>query len=614
MPDQYIFASAIPVARFFEGGRFECAQEQRDYQWQPEQVTRFTEDLFANAARNANADADHRLPYFIGAVVMNSRDGAQHIYDGLQRTTTLTVLMAMLRDRLDDEDRPVADRLHAAIMDERDTARLVLPPVDHTLATEIQPRGSTRKRIAGGSRFGRRVALERNQTAIRNILKTKTTLELVRLAEGVLDETVIAVLRVQDESLARLVFDSINSTGLKLEPHDLIKSRFIQFSKDESDAATLVETWDTVRDTVFKDFDEFVADLMVYTRPDTPHDTPQAQLGRLLDWAQARHHDREDGIHPWLGSVAKYVANDWSLINTVAKAGQVGQRDDLRPLLPVWAIYGYEWRPFAVSLMAKSRRRYTRMSKRQRETEQATWRAKVFDTLQKRAMALQLARISPERRARIFKNAIFDHRNQRNPFDHALVFDEVMLNRIRRTLRTPIPDATFRRNLLKWYEAQGRRDLGPIKARGRDRPTVEHILPANPKPDSGWTEKFPDAGERFTLTDSLGNLILVPEAINFEMDRGSFQEKRAVIEAHSGVMETMKLVDDAMREADWTPHVVRARADRVGQAIWDALELPGAPDFLQPLNDEEEPDIEDPSARDEPDLDTGDEDADDETD
>jgi hypothetical protein len=96
--------------------------------------------------------------YFLGSmVVMRASDGTLEIYDGLQRTTTLTVLLAVLRDLEGDPD--TRQRFDACVRDEAEGGRLRLHGKDETLWRDVQmPRGArTVRRITANRDVGRRL-------------------------------------------------------------------------------------------------------------------------------------------------------------------------------------------------------------------------------------------------------------------------------------------------------------------------------------------------------------------------------------------------------------------------------------------------------------------------
>lgn len=596
MMHQSILPASVTVEEYFRWSRFACAQEQRDYQWLPEQVGDLLRDVHRHGA--VQAATTPPLPYFLGTIVLRREGETFLIYDGLQRTTTLTLLLCLLRDRIDEPG--LKARLQACVAGEDGAPRLVLPPPDDTLQQRIQPIGATIDWGRGGRQFGRGLALLRNRKAALRRLDRLDAAGRRRLAETLLGETVLVVLQIGDRRLAPVVFDRINSTGTPLQPHDLIKSRLLQFARDPQDGAKLVEMWEAVRQPVMRDFGAFVGDILVCAQPHTPPLPPDRLVERFIDWAAQAHWTSPQGLYPWLRHATR-DARDWNAINRVATTGYT-PRVALRPLLPVWAVETYDWRPLALAIHQRANKhadgaRTHRSGRRQAKEDIAA----SMHLLQLRAMAVQLARTSQANRVERFRKAITALRRGEDVFEGTLRISDPMRNRIRATLRTPMSDTTLRRNLLKWVNAQGRERIDHLSATGDAMATVEHVLPQNAGKDSPWLADFPDFDERHRLTNMIGNFVLVPEWLNKLLANRSFEEKRALIGQHADRLGNFPRALALLEHEEWTPDVIRKRTDAFGAEIWALLELPGDPEFLVPLVDDDPAEDEGDPSMNEPD-------------
>ena len=79
---------------------FEVPDFQRAYSWEAEQINQLVDDIFVSSAGD-------ELPYFLGSIVLasgeNSSDSTRsRILDGQQRLTTLSLLIAALRQKLEE--------------------------------------------------------------------------------------------------------------------------------------------------------------------------------------------------------------------------------------------------------------------------------------------------------------------------------------------------------------------------------------------------------------------------------------------------------------------------------------------------------------------------------
>lgn len=74
---------------------FRVPEYQRPYSWDQEHFTDLIQDLI---------DAKKDQEYFLGTIVVHKKDGVNDVVDGQQRLTTIMILLACLRDMIDDKD------------------------------------------------------------------------------------------------------------------------------------------------------------------------------------------------------------------------------------------------------------------------------------------------------------------------------------------------------------------------------------------------------------------------------------------------------------------------------------------------------------------------------
>ena len=104
------------------------------------------------------------------------------------------------------------------------------------------------------------------------------------------------------------------------------------------------------------------------------------------------------------------------------------------------------------------------------------------------------------------------------------------------------------------------------------RPTVEHVLPQNPKPGTGWDEAFPDIETREAYVHKLGNLVLLSRQRNSAAGRLPFGEKKTSYFG-TGSSSAYVLTAKVLNEPEWTPDVVEARQSEMLGALARAWDL-----------------------------------------
>lgn len=173
---------------------------QRPYEWQERNVVELLDDICAASRARKSA-------YRIGSIILHHHDGGYDIVDGQQRTLTLALLCSVLSDELTP----------ACFTD-----------LDFYPALK-QCRVSRRN-------------MRNNYVVIDKYIKAHDlTGETVRNALKILE---VVVIRVETQPEAFQLFDSQNSRGRRLEPHDLLKAYHLRIAKGRPEIEKLVETWE----------------------------------------------------------------------------------------------------------------------------------------------------------------------------------------------------------------------------------------------------------------------------------------------------------------------------------------------------------------------------------
>lgn len=96
-----IHAAEYPIEKILSDDYvFSIPKYQRPYSWTTEQAELLFDDLL-QTSKQSNSSIDSMSPYFLGSIVLIKGDGPEaEVVDGQQRLTTLTVLLAMLRDQV----------------------------------------------------------------------------------------------------------------------------------------------------------------------------------------------------------------------------------------------------------------------------------------------------------------------------------------------------------------------------------------------------------------------------------------------------------------------------------------------------------------------------------
>jgi len=103
-----------------------------------------------------------------------------------------------------------------------------------------------------------------------------------------------------------------------------------------------------------------------------------------------------------------------------------------------------------------------------------------------------------------------------------------------------------------------RREIWQLRASD----SIEHIFPQSPELGGAWDRKMrkgrkhPEPTQRHV--GRIGNLLLLPQALNEEARRQGFQSKKEVYERHN-----LRMVREVLENNDWTLAEIEAREQRI---------------------------------------------------
>jgi len=239
---------------------------QRDYTWQAET---HCAQLWRDVCRAAKATADQG--HFLGSIVyIPTGDSAAGfprwlLIDGQQRLTTITLMMAALRDHIDDtewsggENDPTSARINAYFLKNVQEAgeraqKLVLRRHDQATLTAIVDRKELPDTASE--------CIRENYNFFREQLKEGDPREVYK-GIGRLVIVDVALNRQTDDP--QLIFESLNSTGVDLSQSDLIRN-FILMRLPENEQTKLYDLYWRKIENLFRGsertFDVFARDYV----------------------------------------------------------------------------------------------------------------------------------------------------------------------------------------------------------------------------------------------------------------------------------------------------------------------------------------------------------------
>ncbi|MFT3724740.1 MAG: DUF262 domain-containing HNH endonuclease family protein [Hyphomonadaceae bacterium] len=522
---------------------------QRAYAWEDEETEALIKDLL-EAFRAGTV-------YFLGAIVVirPRNKGPSDVVDGQQRLTTLTILMAVMRDLSNSTDEQAL--MHSMIGHETmgmifgggERWRITLNSNDtNFFRRHVQERKATRDQDAireagraSGSESQSRLAGAVNQ--MYDYVSDMSDEERSRFAVWLLDEVSIVRVRVSEYSIAYKVFQSLNFRGKPLSDHDILKNALFEragFTPQE--AREQSERWNTYTARLG---DRGFGDMWKQVRSIYDRDG----VGEMVEALMAAISPQ--GFSAFLNErLPRFVDAYDAVVNGKTDHLDLGP-EALRRVTYLRAIHHESWRAPAIMFLVE-------------HPHDAETADRFFWALDRLAYAMQYSVKDREYRHKRYRRVLdaMDRPgvlfNSESPLDLTSREKADFIER----LRGRFPNFKQRRALLMRISGSVE---GGIALDPKTDATVEHILPRTPSRGSDWYDEWSRARDREELTECIGNFTLLTHAENQEADRKSFPEKLLIYFRHGE--PSFAYSRDLRGRTRWTPDDVRTRRDALIQAL-----------------------------------------------
>lgn len=573
-----VISHTSTVEDLFSSRIFIAASVQRTYQWNTSECETLLADLVrawsaqasspepgaADLSLDEEMDADLGLlptpsiqpalpDYYLGAIVTRTApDGAVEIYDGLQRITTLTILISVLRDTVDDD--LLSQRLDKLINQDGDKPRLLLPERHPALWKEIQKRGEAGKvrRSSVANDFQHRVR-EAART-FRSAANAWNPAQQASFVEFLLNRVAIVIVHAAAGRLARQIFVTTNLRGLPLNQADLFKGQILDIAPDEATAADMENSWSVIQHAVGNDLVPFLTTVDFITRR---QEQSADHLQELIDYLGSKVGPHK--INEWLKRLSVF-ASAWKHLDRKLESPGSTPLD-----VNIWRLSLFkwqQWKPLALLWHAN----YLLKTAKGVSSSSETAHARHFAQLHRRCMALTLAGLNQSQRSHLFAQAITQTIKGNNCLSGALLITDVLQDRIEDKLSNPFTDEDRRIVLFRWLESLCW-DVPPLYIKDG---SIEHVLPQNPHPKSQWFIDFSDEDSRHDSCHSIGNLALIDPETNTRLANADFIHKQQIFLEASGRFRSLQGFEQSTA---WTEDDIQRRAQLLKQDIVKQLHL-----------------------------------------
>ena len=551
-PMSYIRVAVRTVEEHFSSDTiFHLPWFQRAYAWGEENAVRLLHDIF---------DASHaaRGRYFLGQLLLAAKEheSTAALIDGHQRTLTLTIIIALLRDRIRDVNmRERLDRLIRNQNHRRDgtAGPYKVNPQSNTVecfADFVQEPGGTL--IEPESNLHDFLESERNFLNNRNHLAraledlVEAERAKIALAEFLLTRCSMVVQMVDDEEEAWEMLSIEETTGLAFHSSERSKVALITVMRRDlqHDAGNLWDIWQARLGA------NGMAQLLRHIRALRHNRRSSKPIEQdLIELYELRDADLTFMTDVLIPQAERYSA----LMNKAIGGGET--KAQLAQSIDYLQWLGRElWVPPAL--------RWIEM-RGSNDPDVAHF----FALLERLAWLLRIASRDPVEQERRFLRiaAKIDEGMAVVDIEELRVDQKLYQVAVESLTSRTFYDKSYSRLVLRRLSVLLGSDCGAIDG---DNATVEHVLPRRPAPSSTWYESFRNKKSIDVHAHRLGNLAVLTFTENQHAGSNSFAYKKPILQNSRFV-----LAQRAAQYDDWTPGVIVERTNWLASTLFAAWQL-----------------------------------------
>jgi hypothetical protein len=520
------------IRNILASGYYRIPRFQRPYSWTRENIQDFWDDVVKDAPDN----------YFIGSMV-TFKDGSQRygVVDGQQRLTTITILLAVLRNRLKavgsmDLAQGIQNQIERKNINNKSEFILSTETSypffqDHILkfgdpeveAEEMREEASLRSAFDHlNGLVGSAIDSIQDDSTIKDQDRAKRIEEkLTKIRDAVLDLKVILV-KLDDEDDAYIIFETLNTRGKDLSLADLVKNHITKHLKVKSASVDQPKLkWEKLLETIEGSSADLELDTFIHhfwlSRYDylaakrlfkvlkrrVGKSEAKAFLDALVADASLYRAIHEKGFWKWAKEDRRIIA----ALDALQLFRVVQQTPCVLSLMRCYKDKKLKRKHFEDAAVAIEKFHFVFTAVTSQRSSggisemYASLGRRLFEATNTQAAVPVLAEMKAKLRERI---PAFDEVKALFP---TIIFTD---------------NQTKQRNLVRYILAGFQAHSVPSMTIDFDGMTIEHLVPQSKIGSGAFTDE---------IIGQVGNLILVPSKLNEKLASKSFKEKKRILTA-----------------------------------------------------------------------------------
>jgi uncharacterized protein with ParB-like and HNH nuclease domain/integrase len=551
-------AQETPIHKVFSDDYlFTIPPVQRPYSWTTDEAGELLKDLIdfiEHSEINEKNISKVNEPYFLGSIVLVKNDSPDsEVLDGQQRLTTITILLAVLRDYLsevyaNDIEKRIVQK-GDMVLNTSDTYRLRLRKKDEDFfKTYIQERGGTHKlNKKTDVKTDSQRHIRDNAIHFINCLNELDEQTLNILPRVIGTRCFVVVVSTPNFDSAFRIFTVLNDRGLDLMPSDIFKARVIEaISEKEQEDYTM--KWEDIELSLGRErFNKLFDHIRMIIQKRKGSENSKAEYDRIFSTTNGKKFIDEylipySEIFLKLVEFRSFYTNQPQMIKVLSLLNRIDNND---------------WIPLAMYYMRGSGDEHI---------EEFLYRIEKF------AGISMILRKNFNWRMSKYSQILREFESGVDLFstDSTLEVPEEekvsVLEKLEGDVYLDLKDTAKKYILLRLDSlltvGQPFYDYSII--------TVEHVLPQIPQQESDWFIIFPNPDQ---YVHKLGNLVLLTRAKNSQARNYDFQKKKSSYFQMKNGVTTYALTTQVIQENEWTPEVLEKRQKNLIDLLKKAWDL-----------------------------------------
>lgn len=516
---------------------------QRPYSWTTDNVIELLEDTW-----EAYESGDDE--YFVGSLITieKEKDRLYEVVDGQQRLTTLNILFARLRDKIEDTDAKaeIGKRILPSnvLTGETESPRLTIRNSDQTFFKRhiLESKELAQEKWKGLPPPQQRIM--ENAAKVDGFLEAIDERSRKLCANFILTKVYVVLVKTDSFQSAYRLFNVLNARGLPLANADLIKNGLFSKLGDRTDGnVELDDQWQELEQTVgIESLDQFLSHFRTMCKANKARGSLHDELQPLIDQAESPF----TFLEQLNNSATDYISITECALNEEAS---------LRPLRSLHRVAFDEWIPPLLRYLSSP--------------VEGLPEAEFVSLLERITMQNWVRRLGRTARLTVYHQLIkaIDSGSSasavRDIFTANANNDEFF-----HLLNGEVYTKTFAKAVLLRLEESSQDDSVTKDYSGRI--TIEHVLPQALK-DEYWTQRFSEE-DHATWLHRLGNLALLSGNKNYKAQYYSFDRKKKIYTERGKKRVSFDITKDICDCEEWTLRQLEDRQTAIlnlAVSIWE---------------------------------------------